>query len=339
MPHLSSRLRSNDTAAVVSIALLALTFGACSSVEDNKTPLDACDAYAATVGDMTRTCFRSSIVQRVASIEDEARAQCNSLITLDGSSVTGAFFLACAGALRGAPCLPTGPLPACEAPAGTRDDGAPCVAPVQCRSLFCKQRGSGCGVCAPRAELGDVCSTDQWCVGGAHCDGATMTCVPLVISASGGPCSESGQQCEPGTFCNVGACQPPAQAGESCETVQCAQWMRCDPNGRTCYLPEVAGEGQPCGSGAKAVCGPGLICGDKPETCVRMKLIEPGGDCGRDYSVCRQGECQTDELGARRCPTVIAEGGACPTDWSADCAVGAMCVDGQCRSLQHIVCE
>jgi hypothetical protein len=200
-------------------------------------------------------------------------------------------------------------------PPGTRQAGEPCLASVQCASLFCKgttvQGPSGsplpdaiqCGTCAARLPEA------------AACDAAT-------------------DACEVGLSCFEGVCRKQGGKGAACHVWNdCAlpTWI-CKSDG-TCG--SVTPDGQPCATGSDCTTDTG--CDVVTKRCTPAKYHRPGEHCDGEVNRCEAGPCDKT---SGVCPKIAADGAACdPKDPSIVCAVYARCFDGTCQIPDPDTCK
>ncbi|MCC6667424.1 MAG: hypothetical protein IT375_26990 [Polyangiaceae bacterium] len=195
-----------------------------------------------------------------------------------------------------APCRRFDPvLVGCTPPAGTLTNGTACFGHLQCAGGYCKGHQNGCGVCAPRAGVGQACTEGSDCQVGLACS-QSKCATPLGLGAS---CSTSSAPCAYGTHCKSGKCAAWAGAGQPCGGALGA----CDPrfsltcNAGTCAKLSYAKTGGAC-SGPLAICYDESVCSGG--TCVSQ--IDDGSTCNptlgcKAFSSCRGGACTRDDPG------------------------------------------
>jgi hypothetical protein len=189
---------------------------------------------------------------------------------------------------------------------GARTSGAGCLEGSQCDSAYCKiLDANACGACAPFAQQGADCSTDE-CAPGLACNDNGQCATPVAV---GMPCAED-KPCRVGAYCKGGTCTAQAtMAGAAC-----ADEGACD--------------------GLK-----GLLCDPGTKKCAAAKLANPGELCeGPTAGFCQAGsECSDAAGGMARCSAVVKDGEACGPGKS--CLLPATCTDGTCRVFAASMCN
>jgi hypothetical protein len=80
-----------------------------------------------------------------------------------------------------------------------------------------------------------------------------------------------------------------------------------------------------------------LTCDPTTSKCAKVTLLAPGATCGAALTRCEQGGC---DPASKKCPLIIADGGACAADRSLGiCNDFASCVDGKCVLPGQAVCK
>ncbi|HEY2514368.1 MAG TPA: hypothetical protein VGI39_26060 [Polyangiaceae bacterium] len=280
-------------------------------------------------------------------------SECAAATSVKGTGFTPSYVEGYANALGGLECGVTKSPSAFNPPKGTLSNGAQCSSDSQCVGGLCLGAGADggvnadggavvtCGTCtqqppqaqAPCAEDSD-CPGNQVCTNGLLEDGGFgRECRALL--ASGSPCATSYStvypgsptpapslptgECEGTLQCvttdggTVGACQPLAAAGASCQQYfqECAAGLLCDPSGH-CSAPQYL----PLGSSCSSAFSP-----------------SPASDAGVSY--CAGGDCVRD-----LCVAFAAIGSACSGDLVSSgpsyasslprCGPGGRCANGTC---------
>jgi len=339
------------TAAASLLVTLSALGAACSS-KGEASAADGCAAYASAFVSYTKRCSTGSqsgyTDERWSEYQSRFTLVCGSALSLPGTGITGGVLSGCAEAMRDMPCgAKMSDIPACDFPAGTLADNAPCSSSDQCQSESCAKTAtptgssSTCGTCSPRAAVGAACdSATTRCVSNAYCDAATKKCIAVTTSAVGGPCdSTKGQTCDSNGYCDYTTkiCKARAKAGETCGVVPCQSGLSCDPTSKTCAAPIVATEGQACGGTTRATCTGGTTCDGATQKCVKIVWAKAGADCSAPFTRCERGSCDST---TKKCPTLIPDGGVCvATSTSAICNEFASCIDGKCMLPGQVVCK
>jgi len=319
---------------ITSLGAIAL---ACSSGDTGGagTVDGACAAYASAVTEYLTRCAGST----TGFVESRMKVVCASAMTLNGTAITPQFLNNCSGALKNLSCdRDFDDIAACNAPPGTLGAGAACVSSEQCATEWCKKSDSTtCGACTARVAVGGTCTSSSQCVEGARC--STGKCVAQIENPVGGSCdSTKGESCQSGLYCDYSTktCKAFVAAGGACSiSAPCQRDLTCDATSKTCVKPTLAGEGQACSTTVR--CQTGLLCDPASQKCAKITMVKPGGDCDSSLMRCEQGQC--NEV-TKKCPTLIADGGACtPGDNAQTCEAYASCVDGKCLLPSQVVCK
>lgn len=281
---------------------------------DPQIPI-ACADYAQKVCDAYAVCSPAAIIRAFgddATCRDRYSIYCSGLLTAPGTAWTPQGIVDCASAygqldcntliaqpfrsvdeLTPAACAPTG---------GALADGSSCIDAAQCMSGNCHRvLGAFCGVCGPKAAVGEACTLNSDC--GPH-----QVCW-------GGKCAvagEVGDPCEPISPCNVpwvcfgGLCAKPGQLGET-----------CGGNGPDCSLLQ------------------GLACVNYQ--CAAIDYAQPGevcGDVGGTPTECAaSGDCKMV------CAASAKDGEPCDPNNGPHCMLPALCVNGTCKAPSADACN
>ena len=244
------------------------------------------------------------------------------------------------------------------------DQVAACAADLRSRECAeLQQRGSGpCeAVFTGTVALGESCSLDEECAGGAFCDfGATCPGTCRELAAEGDECNED-DDCASGLVCSDAdqICEEPAGPGDVCQggNADCALGYMCagadeDMNqpGNCRAYDEVfsAGDGDTCDPDNGVLCQSGLTCqieaiADPLEWSCAQK-VGSGDTCRPAFP----DQCPDDEY-CNVPPAMIALGmidGTCePRPGAGDpcgglesnvCAPNLRCNGGTCKALTEI---
>jgi hypothetical protein len=198
-------------------------------------------------------------------------------------------------------------------PPGDGQVGVPCLASVQCATLWCSGTtvASADGAVAPDAVQCGTCEARL--AEGAACDGAS-------------------DACDIGLSCFKGTCRTRATNGGAClHWADCAPPYICRSTGVCGY---VAVQGQACQ--ATIDCTTDVGCDAVTKLCVPLVFGEPGAACDGDVHRCVAGNC---DLLAGSCPAVIPDGMPCdPNDRSHVCDDYARCFQGVCQIPTPATC-
>jgi len=236
----------------------------------------------------------------------------------DSNQTTGGM-AACARDANNASCadLLANVFPAsCQIKPGNRVNGERCGSSWQCVSTHCEKPSADCGVCAPRAAAGGVCTVDGGCMQGLVC--AAQKCV--APAAMGAPCSAMAP-CRANLYCSAisNTCATPLALGAPCggDTSGCdfRQGVSCNTfammANQKCETIAAAKGGQACGLVNSTL----TLCVAN-NTCQGISLIP----------------LQT--MGV--CPSPAGDGMQC-TD-TVHCLAPANCVGGLCRLPSTSTC-
>jgi hypothetical protein len=223
---------------------------------------------------------------------------------------------ACNVALTGLSCDALrfgGDVAACKPPAGSRQDGEPCLDNAQCASLRCNSVDNeahpelaSCGTCAARVAAGAVCEDGaDACAPGSVC--ANKICV--VPAAEGAKCDEG--VCQGELVCIEGLCRRPmgvALGGACMAADDCVDWFADCIAGKCAERPSIARGGAcvPPGGATEptAFCQGDDYC-DASKHCVARRYM--GEACASN-----------EECGF----LLVCEGGKCAPPTDAMCAAG-----------------
>ena len=183
-----------------------------------------------------------------------------------------------------------------------------------CNSNLCPGPNNVCiaGQCVAR------CGPPRGCLGGQ--DPNTCECL----------CTDNSQ-CEPGTSCNNGTCEPLNCADELCE--ECPLGQRQDPNSCCACIPgcvdSQCDEGFACGQEGECVA---LLCPDiLCEPCGKGTTLDPNACCSCIPQVCTSNESCEEGL---QCSTAR---GVCNSP--PDCLPNMDCEDLCYGTCEPIACE
>jgi hypothetical protein len=265
----------------------------------------ACSSYLAAYCTKLQSCdpvdFYGLFFGTVAQCESRLTPSCLARIAAPGTAATPAAVPACGQATSGEDCAAflTGPPPGPCIWSGSLANGTHCEFDAQCESTHCASgTDTWCGVCQPRAAVGQSCLSAS-CQYGLVCLAAGgSTCAQPV--AQGGPC-DTRDQCVLPLTCAQGTCSPRAPIGESCAAgLDCALGAYCERDSGLCAALSYGAAGDPCEEGAGRLCSAGTGCRDSAGT------PSPSGTC----------------------VALAADGLPCVS--SADCLVPSRCVGTRC---------
>ncbi len=145
----------------------------------------ALDPTLACIEYMRGLCARTSRCYGEGAAFEECMLSarfCPDVMYAPGSTRTVEGTWACAEGWRDLACDALPSYPPCATP-GTRADGEPCIAAMQCASLACSAYGDACGVCSHLAADGEACdeAAGTRCDEGLYCDGKPSVGVPLPV--------------------------------------------------------------------------------------------------------------------------------------------------------------
>jgi hypothetical protein len=284
---------------------------------------EECVALGAAVCARLDECSPASVILPYGTVETcqarEAR-RCASALALADTGYSVGSAVACTAAYRAATCdgVITAVAPACAPGGGTRAVGQPCASPDQCQSGHCAalpatgagggggaaEAPSGCGVCAPRADIGQSCADDAAaCVAGSAC--VAGVCVALATFASS--CA-AGEPCDLGLVCDGTLCVPGGAAGATCDAM-----TPCDPGAAlgcaagVCAAPVWAEGGQPCLA---------AIDGEPVPVCIASSHCGGGGIC---VAAAEDGAACGGAPGVSCYPPAVCSGGFCTSPDAMQC--------------------
>lgn len=210
------------------------------------------------------------------------------------------------------------------------------------RGMYCERTAASCslGSCTRQPRLGEPCSSH--CTPSGEpliCSGYPARCLRLLRTRSAGigeTCwsQEVGLElrvraCDIGLQCLEGVCRAPGEEGDPCSAcvgsgscLPCSSGLYCGPDERCAPRPGLR-QGDPCTDTLDCGVYWGLICDRDGERCVDwagtfgQPCDEFTAHCARGLS-CVEGECL---------PSVGSSGAACATE--TDCASGC-CLEGVC---------
>jgi hypothetical protein len=268
---------------------------------------------------------------------------------------TGAGAAACGDMMMHVECdaIRNGKLPAgCQAPSGTRSEGAPCHTGAQCASARCTEYDGTWGVCRERERLGGACSAQSDCRAGLLCSLAGE-CTALGLR--GEPCSVE-RPCRAPLACVAGSCIP-IDAAPTCQgyaDMSCAQLARCSPallravyddvdacSARTfeSCLSSLRSAGHEaavragiagCTAELASVSCEQLLDHALPAACQLLPGERADGEPCDSAAQCASMRCAFGSDSACGVCSPLAEpGGTCAAD--SDCVFGAVCGGGSCR--------
>lgn len=287
-----------------------------------RNPDDACQQAAKDYCDYATRC-----TGQLVSILYDTLDTCVARIALGckgsffpmGSTSTPSNVTDCGEAVAQASCTQSiTSITACDPPAGTFVAGQACREDAQCQTTFCKRAGSGCGVCAVRAKIGESCAATA-CERGLPCvpgsQGQATCSAPLAVGAA----------CPTGTGC---------QASLSCINKVCTQVTYLDL-------------GAACGANGQMPCDPakGLNCNPVSKVCQAVKLVGAGEPCGTDatgqYSACRAaGSCKiTQGSNMGNCVAAAGDGQPCNPSMGVGCLSPASCQNSICTLPSTLSCN
>lgn len=253
--------------------------------------------------------------------------------------------LACADGWRELSCDAVPSHPACAMP-GTRADGEPCIASMQCASLLCTAYGDSCGICASVVGAGEPCAPGSIeCDDGLACStDEPYVCEPLeprppapAPLALGDECNPSTSQCYPNACRLDGSvyrCQPYPTLGQSCsEPLTCAfDDSYCDVSQVcTAFPPAGASCGVDAFTSQPRWCGPDAFCvGSDAGPPVCQAASEPGETCDVRCVTGYACECDDTACVARHCSRWRYPGETCGAP--GDTCLAGHCDGGTCRA-------
>lgn len=260
---------------------------------------DACDAFFDTYVAMQACTELPLAPSDLDRIRPRFDAVCAAKRALPGSGLTSAYFVACTQAYAGLSCsdaLPT----VCAGPVGSLGAGLGCAANEQCRSGNCV-RGGGL------PSDGDAGAASNGC----------------------GTCSTAAGVGDP---CNDDACdydQTCIPEDPNANVVDCLPGTTCQYPDATCAVVTYGGVGATCDQQI-ALCGTGLVCGQRTSTCE-----SPGaegapcatlGDCASGL-YCASSACDAGSCAGGTCQPALPIGSACVPElpWVDEVATPGAC--------------
>ncbi|MBK6683101.1 MAG: hypothetical protein IPG45_01395 [Deltaproteobacteria bacterium] len=229
---------------------------------------------------------------------------------------------------------------------GSRPTGTSCGDSVECQAgLWCTGLAPGCGLCIPKAAVGDSCLAAP-CVDGARCLSAGVDDAVCVRdrAALGASCGDANTGLCRGHLQCVGApggalaCARPAASGAICDVsgaapncdlpsgYSCADTDRCEP--ATIVAPPAA-----CGTSAPSnLCDRSSYCATASGQCEARAAAAEACDA---LISCAPGlRCIPDAAGspAGRCRAPLATGATCTSP--LECAPTETCLAGRCGALR-----
>jgi hypothetical protein len=271
----------------------------------------ACSDFVTIVRHRETSCYGVAAEPNESTLISRQVESCVLASSAPGSQVGGSYWESCGSAANngcaGYKCA--------TYPAGTRNDGEPCLTSTQCASLWCRATsvvdGNGsvlrgavqCGACASRLPEG------------ASCDVAT-------------------DACDVGLSCFGGACRTLGSQGAACAT-----WSDCAAPAFVCKSSGTCGTitptGAPCVTSSDCTTDTG--CDLVTKVCTAAHFAQPGESCDGEVHRCKAGRCNTV---AGVCPTILTDGTACDaTDPSKVCDDYASCFQGICQIPDPATCK
>lgn len=262
----------------------------------------------------------------------------------------------CVEIRKSSPC--DAEIPECDLQPGGLEDGAACGSRSQCKSLFCKLDGTGCGRCAPLVAAGGECTSPADCAYGKD---EIATCDYKGGEALTGTCSvwklaKAGEECSAEKFCDIhshcdtasedaktGKCVPNVAEGGACDDTRACKLGLVCRSGKCSQKPK---EGQPCS--APDECADGLGC---DQTCKKITYVGSGQECGATRR-CERGLCvqrvekgpdgKNKPAGPATCVDPIADGNACGVEQAQSglvCDHFSRCIEGHCLFVDASACH
>jgi hypothetical protein len=298
--------------ALLLAAGAALTLAACQSQVVDPSLEQACTDFAQAYRTWEHTCLHVAAEPDEAALVARDAQACALTYGAPGSQVGASYWQDCTWQVTTDTTCGSYKCP--DFAAGTLGIGAPCLAGVQCASLFCG--GTNVVGTGGKALAGTVqCGTCQ---------------APL---PAGAPCNGITDACEVGLSCFSGSCRVQGAGGDPCVV-----WADCAfPN--VCLSTGTCGSVLPDG----AACGNSGDCASKTGCDVTAKICMPvhygqgGQPCDGHVNRCESGLCDT---ATGICPTVLTTGAACkPTDPTQTCGVDERCFEGTCQIPDPSTCK
>jgi len=344
--------------------------GAACDDEDACTDADACKggicAGDAVSCDDGKACTQDLCAAKSGCSHPAAAGPCddNNACTADDACANGA----CAGQVVACgdanPCT----VDACDmalgcthtAAPGPCDDGSACTVDDACKAGLCQGTAKSCDDDDPCTA--DSCNPATGCqhAGGAAtagwtCDDDDPCTLKDVCNAEKGGCAGSPLNCDSGTPCQVGACDP---QGGGCAFTH-VDGAACDLDGDKCSLDQC--NGGKCAAGKPKACQTGNVCiaaKCAPQTgkCVFSLLDDvpcSDGDACTGPDACDSGNCMAAQTGACKDDNPCTDDacdpatGKCSHPLSKDgqacdvipCTLGETCAKGSCQGGKPKGCD
>jgi hypothetical protein len=319
---------------IPTLAALAATIALSCSPADvagtsgvSSAVLEACSDYSYAWCTKLSGCSSTFLQQRygsATSCEAIEKASCVNALTAPQTGASVATRQACMAALPEWDCTDfidtQNPPPACHTATGPLTPGEVCSVATQCQSGFCALPwGSACGTCAPVPPAGASCAETE-CPVGLVCLGTPPTCI---LQGGMGDSCLTVSYCIDGLAC-VGADSATSTPG-TCQPSPATLGATCTFGGAGCDYTA------------------GLACNAVSNTCVTLKLYQPGQACGEvmdQASACVGGTCPRGT-----CVASGVLGGACDIDGTA-CISGTVCIvstdggtSGTCQPRGSAACQ
>ncbi|HEY3451204.1 MAG TPA: hypothetical protein VGK67_32905 [Myxococcales bacterium] len=267
-----------------------------------------------------------------------------SLVCLDPgvACVPGAQPLCCSGL-----CVTTDAgVSVCKAPTLCSGDGAPCVNPTECCSMFCSGGTCGRQLCK---QAGSACGAPGECCSGL-CNAGTCAALPTSCTTLGEACTNGyeccSKNCQGGLCLRASSC---SAAGDICYTA-----LDCC-NGQ-CDLPAAGGPGvcaagvtvpgaTNCGIGGEPCAGSGNCCS---HLCLDLGSGQPtcvlGSGCRERGEICvEDSECCGSSSSGVFCSKAFASDlvGRCSNKQACQpvgncCGLGANCEQACCDGKKAV---
>ena len=226
---------------------------------------------------------------------------------------------------------------------------------------------AGCGEDEIQRSVADDCPGDECvecddhvdCTGGTFCHGTEGVCVEIDCDGAedcpdGTRCSEQsdsciGDVCEPGEQeCTDGGdalaiCNDDGTGYDNvqeCPSGNCSFGSCQCVDGDDCFDGELCTDTGVCDCPSQTYCGDELICCGSDEVCEDSEDEDGGGPqcvpecpgerCGFDGDLCCEGDTPVCGPGGECAPSCEDQGELCGEDFDECCAVGDVCVFGDC---------
>lgn len=279
----------------------------------------ACDVFAKNVCDRYASCAPGVIAGLFgddATCHGRYVLYCTSILKAPGTGWTPQAIADCSSAYLSLDCnlYISQPFravdeltpPSCVPPPGALPDGASCLDAGQCQSGNCHHPiGAFCGVCGPKAQSGEACSTNL--------------------------------DCAPHNICWNGACQPAGEPGDACAPQMNPCNFPWDCFGGACAKPGLTGE--TCnGNGPACSFFAGYYCEPSTSQCQAFDYTSSGAACGPmmgAHTLCAgSGHCVN---GA--CIDHAPDGAPCDPMLGAVCMSPSFCINGACEPPNAAACK